>query len=131
MEWIKGLFSSSTTPEKNKEVEMTTSFEEKKRVLEEEIGKLEKDSIERLQKEIEYSELSYKLNRDTIPKKVYEDEMMRLKRLLSQKMGEEAQKDWNGAGGKRTSSRKAKASSKSKKLKRSKAKPRSKKRGRK
>ena len=131
MEWIKGLFSSSTTtPEKNKEVEMTTSFEEKKRVLEEEIGKLEKDSIERLQKEIEYSELSYKLNRDTIPKKVYEDEMMRLKRLLSQKMGEEAQKDWNGAGGKRTSSRKGKAISKSKKLKRS-AKPRSKKRGRK
>jgi hypothetical protein len=100
---------------------------EKLKDLEAELSNLEKDSIERLNKEIEYTELSYKLNRDTIPNKVYEDEMARLNLLLLQKMNEKLQTNWNGAGGKRTKSKKAKARSKSKKLKRSKAKPRSRK----
>jgi hypothetical protein len=123
MNWFKNLFS---TPHKT-DVEMKMPPQEKLRALEKEILELEKDSIERLQKEIEYNELSYKLNPGLIPKGIYENEMTRLNRLLSKKMGEQAQKDWNGAGGKRTKSKKAKARSKSKKLKRSKAKPRSRK----
>lgn len=139
MEWIKGLFSSSTTtPEKNKQVvEMNGSPEEEQRVrqeqmrenfkdLEEDIKKFKEGSIERLKKEIEYNKLSYQLNPGVISEKVYQSEMTRLNRLLSQKMNEQTQKDWNGGDGKRTKSKKAKASSKSKKLKRS-AKPRSRK----
>ena len=158
MDWLKGLF---TSPEKNKEVEMKGSPEEEQRVrqqqireqlknMEEDMKELKKDSIERLQKEIKYNELSYQLNRGMIPEKVYNDEIMRLKKLLGEKMAQQEQKDWNEAGaaapgdhffssfggGKRKKSKKAKAKSKkakakSKKAKRSKTKSRSKKQSRK
>jgi len=121
MSWFKNLFSTPKT-----DVEMKMSPQEKMRALEKEIPKLEKDSIEKLQKEIEYTKLSYELNPKLIPQQLYEKELARLKDLLTKKMSEQTQKDWNG-GAKRTKSKKAKAMSKSKKIKRSKAKPRSRK----
>lgn len=127
MDWLKGLFSR--TPE-NKEVEMKRSPEELKQ-LEEDMKKLDTNSIERLQKEIEYTNLSHELYRGMYSEQIYKDEIARLEKLLKQKLAEQEEQDESGAeavehslfssfGGKRTKSKNAKP--RSKKSKRTKVK---------
>ena len=111
------------SPDAEQELRKQEMREELKR-LEEKMRDLEKDSIERLKIELEYTKLSYQLNPDTIPQKVYEDEITRLDGLLRVKISEQEHKDWNNGGSsKRTRSKKAKAKAKakSKKSKRSKS----------
>ena len=86
--------------------------EELKR-LEEKMSGLEKDSIERLKIELEYTKLSYQLNRDTIPPNMYEEEKRRVEELLRVKISEQEHKDWNNGGSsKRTRLKKTKGKSK-------------------
>lgn len=109
------------SPDAEQELRKQEMLEKLKR-LEEKMRDLEKDSMERLKIELEYTNLSYQLNRDTIPEKTYKDEITRLERLLRVKISEQEHKDWKGGarfGSKRTRSKKAKA--KSKKSKRSKS----------
>jgi hypothetical protein len=111
------------SPDAEQELRKQEMREELKR-LEEKMHGLEKDSIERLKIELEYTKLSYQLNPDTIPQKVYEDEITRLDGLLRVKISEQEHKDWKGgSSSKRTRSKKAKAKAKakSKKSKRSKS----------
>ena len=95
MSWFKNLFS---TPPKTS-VEMKMSPEQKKKTLQEEISNLEFNSIERLKKEIEYTELSHMLNPEDVPQVVYEKVLADLKSSLRRKMLEQEEKDWQSRPG--------------------------------
>ena len=140
MDWFKSLFSRRR-PNKEVEVEMKGSPEEEQRVrreqmqlefeegkakklrdvkkLEEDIQKSEIDSIERIQKEIEYNRLSHELHLGQyFIQKKYKEEIERLEKLIGEKLAKKEEQDWNksgaaaASGGKRMKLKNAKSISK-------------------